>query len=110
MLLSTGKDALWSEQIAAFGLQIREPLVGGGGDDVVVEGPRAGGVGAEEDIGAVEAERVVHGVEHLGGHQLPRQEHASARERRGPPPAAGGGGRRGGGGGGAVRRRHRDSV
>lgn len=89
MLLGTGKDALWSKQIAAFVLQIREPLVGGGGDDVVVEGPGVGGVGAEEDIGAVEAERVVHGVEHLGGHQIPREEHARARERRGPPPAAG---------------------
>jgi hypothetical protein len=76
---------------------------------VVVEGPRAVGVGAGEDLGAVEAERVVHGVEHLGGHQLPRHEHGRARERRGPPPpaaaAGGGGGRRAGGGG--VRRRHR---
>lgn len=65
----------------------RFAYVGGGGDDVEVERPRPGGVGAEEDLGAVEAERVVHGVVHLGCHQAPRQEHARPRECRGPPPA-----------------------
>lgn len=83
----------------------RFAYVGGGGDDVEVERPRPGGVGAEEDLGAVEAERVVHGVVHLGCHQAPRQEHARPRECRGPPPGAGGGRRRRSRG--AVRRRHR---
>jgi len=56
---------------------------------VEVEGSRAARVGAEEDLGAVEAERVVHGVEHLGGNQIPRQEHARAGEGRRPPPPGG---------------------
>jgi len=71
---------------------------------VVVERPRAVRVGAEEDLGAVEAERVVHGVEHLGGDQTPRQEHARAGEGRRPPPH---GGPRGAG---AVGRRHRRAA
>ena len=54
-----------------------------------VEGSRAARVGAEEDLGAVEAERVVHGVEHLGSNQIPRQEHARAGEGRRPPPPGG---------------------
>ena len=66
-----------------------------------VGGARAARVGAEEDLGAIEAQRVVHGVEHLGGHQVPRQEHARAGESRRPPPA--GGTCRAG----AVGRRHR---
>ena len=54
-----------------------------------VGGARAARVGAEEDLGAIEAQRVVHGVEHLGGHQVPRQEHARAGEGRRPPPPGG---------------------
>jgi hypothetical protein len=75
---------------------------------VEVEGPRAPGVGAEEDLGAVEAERVVHGVEHLGGHQVPREEDACAGEGRRPPRGGGGGGHwssRGSGGCLEMRRR-----
>jgi len=56
---------------------------------VEVGGARAARVGAEEDLGAIEAQRVVHGVEHLGGHQVPRQEHARAGEGRRPPPPGG---------------------
>ena len=54
-----------------------------------VGGARAARVGAEQDLGAIEAQRVVHGVEHLGGHQVPRQEHARAGEGRRPPPPGG---------------------
>lgn len=71
---------------------------------MVVEGSRAARVGAEEDLGAVEAERVVHGVEHLGGNQIPRQEHARAGEGRRPPPPGGPCGA------GAVGRRHRRAA
>jgi hypothetical protein len=56
---------------------------------VEVEGSRAARVGAKEDLGTVEAERVVHGVEHLGGNQIPRQKHTSAGEGRRPPTPGG---------------------
>lgn len=53
----------------------------GGGDDMVVVGAGAGRVAAEKDLGAVEAEGVVKGVEHLGGDQTPGEEHVRPAER-----------------------------
>ena len=54
----------------------------GGSDDVEVVGAGAGGVAAEDDVGAVELERVVKRVENLRGDELPRHEDVGALKRR----------------------------
>lgn len=46
-----------------------------------IGGPVPGRIAAEEDVGSVELERVVEGVEQLGRDQVPRHEHARPLER-----------------------------
>ena len=54
----------------------------GGSDDVEVVGAGAVRIGAEDDIGAVELERVVKRVENLRRDKLPRHEDIRAFKRR----------------------------